>query len=299
MKPVTVRAPAKVNLALHVLDRRPDGYHTLDSLAVFPRLFDQLFLEPADHLSLTVQGSWADGVPADGTNLVMRAAGLLQAEIGRPNLGARITLIKEIPHPSGLGGGSADAAAVLRALCDLWSLSLPDSILMPMAARIGADVAACLHSKPCLMQGVGEEVTPVPWTMPAQPVLLLVNPRIPVPTGPIFSQLKSRRNDPLPPLPAGGFDSIKTLRQWLGETRNDLEHPARHFAPVIGDVLETLAATSDCALARMSGSGATCFGVYPEARFAWKAGHTIRDKHPDWWVAWAPLTGDDAIVMSS
>ena len=299
MNLVTMRAPAKVNLALHVLGRRPDGHHDIDSLAVFPRLFDRLVLEPADHrLTLTVQGPWADGVAADTTNLVVKAARLLQDDIGRPDLGAGIILTKDIPHPSGLGGGSADAAATLRGLCDLWSLNMSDEALMPIAEKVGADVPVCLNDCPSRMEGKGNRITAVDWPMATEPVLALINPRVPIPTDPVFAELRHRKNDPLPDLPPGGFDSIKTLLQWLEETRNDLEEPARRFAPVISAVLTALRNTSQCALARMSGSGATCFGLYPEPRFAWKAAHTIRDSHPDWWFAWAPLSGEDAIVMN-
>ena len=299
MNMVTVQAPAKVNLALHVLGRRPDGHHDIDSLAVFPRLFDRLVLEPANNrLTLTVQGPWADGVPADTTNLVVKAARLLQDDIGRPDLGTGIILTKDIPHPSGLGGGSADAAATLRGLCDLWSLNMSDEALMPIAEKVGADVPVCLKGCPSRMEGKGNRITTVDWPMATEPVLALINPRVPIPTDPVFAELRHRKNDPLPDLPPSGFDSIKTLLQWLEETRNDLEEPAQRFAPVIGDVLTALRNTSQCALARMSGSGATCFGLYPEPRFAWKATHTIRDAHPDWWFAWAPLSGEDAIVMS-
>ncbi|KGJ20355.1 4-diphosphocytidyl-2C-methyl-D-erythritol kinase [Paracoccus sanguinis] len=250
-------APAKINLALHVTGRRPDGYHLLDSLVVFTELGDRVSLSPGP-LSLTITGPFAGAIPPGDDNLCLRAARAVGGE-------AAITLEKRLPPASGIGGGTADAAAVLRALG-----RTPDR---PEA--LGADLPACLMSRSLRMQGVGEILTPV--TLPTLH-LVLVNPRVEVPTPAVFAALTRRENPGLPAFPADG-----DWPGWLTATRNDLEPPALRLAPVIGDVLAALAAQG-AQLARMSGSGATCFGLFPDAPAARAAATAIAAARPGWWV---------------
>ncbi len=250
-------APAKINLALHVTGRRADGYHLLDSLVVFTELGDRVSLSPGP-LSLTLTGPFAGAIPPGDDNLCLRAARAVGAA-------AAITLEKRLPPASGIGGGTADAAAVLRALG-----RTPDR---PEA--LGADLPACLMSRSLRMQGVGEILTPV--TLPTLH-LVLVNPRVEVPTPAVFAALTSRENPGLPPFPADGDWPC-----WLTATRNDLEPPALRLAPVIGDSLAALAAQG-AQIARMSGSGATCFGLYPDAPAARAAATAIAAARPGWWV---------------
>lgn len=280
MQPAAVEgfAPAKVNLALHVTGRRDDGYHLLDSLVVFADVGDRLTAMPDAALSLAVTGPRAAGVPTDAGNLVLRAAALLGA--GR---GARIVLEKHLPAAAGIGGGSSDAAAALRMLAQLWGLPLPDATAV---LALGADVPVCLQARPARMRGIGEALGPLP---PLPPLwLVLVNPGVPVPTGPVFAALASRDNAPLPPvLPS--FGDAAALAAWLRTCRNDLEQPACTLVPVVGQVLSALAAQRGCLLARMSGSGATCFGLFAAAPEAAKAAAALRIAAPGWWVANAGL----------
>lgn len=254
-------APAKINLALHVTGRRADGYHLLDSLVVFTALGDRVQVTPAAETSLTVTGPFADAVPAGADNLCLRA---LEAVGAR----AHVVLDKQLPPASGIGGGTADAAAVLRALGR--SPARPETL--------GADLPACLLSRPLRMRGVGELIQPL-----ALPVLhlVLVNPRVETPTPAVFAALDRRDGSPLPgPVPAA---DPETLLRWLAHTRNDLQPPALALRPVIGDCLAALAAQG-AQFARMSGSGATCFGVFPDASAAQAAARAILAASPGWWV---------------
>ncbi|MEM9011615.1 MAG: 4-(cytidine 5'-diphospho)-2-C-methyl-D-erythritol kinase [Pseudomonadota bacterium] len=271
-------APAKVNLSLHVTGRRPDGYHLLDSLVVFPRVGDVLEAERARQLSLTIDGPFADGLEAGAGNLILRAAALLG-----PGQGAALRLTKQLPLSSGIGGGSADAAAALRLLCRLWGVAVPDRERL---ARLGADVPVCLASRSARMRGIGEDLTPLPALPPFW--LVLANGGIPVPTGPVFAGLAGRQAPPMPEaLPA--FDSAEDLAAWLAHQRNDLEPPARALVPLIGEVLDALGATERCLLARMSGSGGTCFGLFAKEGAALAAAEALRQANPAWWVAAAPI----------
>ncbi len=280
MQPAAVEgfAPAKVNLALHVTGRREDGYHLLDSLVVFADVGDRLTAMADAALSLHVTGPRAAGVPTDAGNLVLRAAALLGA--GR---GARIVLEKHLPAAAGIGGGSSDAAAALRVLARLWGLPLPDATAV---LALGADVPVCLSARPARMRGIGEALGPLP---PLPPLwLVLVNPGVPVPTGPVFAALARRDNAPLPPtLPRLGDAGM--LAAWLRTCRNDLEPPACALVPAVGQVLSALAVQRGCLLARMSGSGATCFGLFATASGAAAAAAALRAAAPGWWVADAGL----------
>lgn len=263
-------APAKVNLSLHVTGQREDGYHLLDSMVVFTDAGDQLETTPDNGLHVT--GPEASALSAGPDNLVLRAAHLM----GTPQIGLR--LIKALPVAAGIGGGSADAAATLRLLARITGKPLPP---MPEILALGADVPACLAGAPCRMQGIGEVLTLLP---PLPPFwLVLVNPRVAVSTPQVFRSLNNRNNAPMPAdLPH--WPDVYALADWLHGQRNDLEAPARALAPVISQVLRALAENPDCALARMSGSGATCFGIFPTEQSASTAAQMVQERHPDWWV---------------
>lgn len=267
-------APAKINLCLHVTGRRLDGYHLLDSLVVFADVADRVFASPAHGLSLVVAGPEGAGLQADDDNLVLRAARLMGVA------DAALVLDKHLPVASGIGGGSADAAAALRALARLTGLPLPspDEVL-----RLGADVPVCLSGRPARMTGIGEGVAPLPALPPLGCVL--VNPRLPVPTPQVFGALASRENPPLPDLPHAALTSAEAFCGWLNVfTRNDLVPPARSIAPILVDVQAALEETSGCLLARMSGSGGTHFGLYASVEAAQAAAEALRTRHPFWWI---------------
>lgn len=269
----TALARAKVNLCLHVTGRRGDGYHLLDSLVVFAETGDRIDAEAADDLSLTVTGPKGAGLSAGEDNLCLRAA----RSFGLSR-GARITLHKHLPVASGIGGGSADAAAVLRGLSRLWQVALPDAAAL---LRLGADVPVCLAGRPARMRGVGERLDPVEVLPPAW--LVLVNPGIAVSTPEVFRGLERRDNPPMPEtLPV--FADTPALAAFLRAQRNDLEAPARHIAPVIGDAIAALTDQPGCLLARMSGSGATCFGLFAAEAAAQAAADQLRGRQPGWWI---------------
>ncbi|HLQ17372.1 MAG TPA: 4-(cytidine 5'-diphospho)-2-C-methyl-D-erythritol kinase [Tabrizicola sp.] len=271
---VAETAPAKINLCLHVTGRRLDGYHLLDSLVVFADVADRVFASPAHGLSLVVAGPEGAGLQAEADNLVLRAARLMGVE------DAALVLDKRLPVASGIGGGSADAAATLRALARLKTLPLPavDEVL-----TLGADVPVCLSGRPARMTGIGEQVTALP---PLPPLAcVLVNPRLPVPTPQVFSALTARDSPPLPDLPHEVLSSARVFAAWLAShSRNDLVAPAREVAPILADVQAALEATPDCLLARMSGSGGTHFGLYADPEAARRAADSLRAAHPFWWI---------------
>ena len=301
MTRVSVLAPAKVNLSLHVTGRRADGYHLLDTLVAFAPFGDSVGLTAAEDLTLAVDGPEASGVPTDRSNLVMRAASALCAAMGAPEQGA-LHLTKCLPPASGIGGGSSDAAAALRAMMALhgWRaevgaggvLLLGDDKSLNLAA-LGADVPMCFDAGPARVRGIGEDVAAV--SLPALPALL-VNPRVEVSTPQIFKALATKDNPPMPAdIPA--FEGVAECIDWLASQRNDLEAPARALAPEIGEVLAALRTLDGCRLARMSGSGATCFALFeslPEAEAALAA---IQSSHPDWWAAAGALGDQRAAVL--
>ncbi|WP_299362506.1 4-(cytidine 5'-diphospho)-2-C-methyl-D-erythritol kinase [uncultured Paracoccus sp.] len=262
-------APAKINLALHVTGRRADGYHLLDSLVVFTEMGDRVRVAPGP-LSLAVTGPFAADVPAGDDNLCLLAARAVGASVA-------ITLEKALPVASGIGGGTADAAALLRAVGR--RPTNPEAL--------GADLPVCVGSVPARMRGVGDSVEPVA----GLPVLhlLLVNPGVALATPLVFGALTRRDNPPLPDLPGDLTDrsGAAALIEWLRGCRNDLQPAALGLAPVIGDVLAALDGQG-AVLSRMSGSGATCFGIFPDAGAAGAAAGAIAAAHPGWWVAATP-----------
>lgn len=275
---IEVFAPAKVNLTLHVSGQRADGYHLLDSLVVFAGVGDRITVRDDVRLGLEVTGPEAAALGAGADNLVLRAARSFDTDRG-----AVIRLDKRLPVASGIGGGSADAAATLAALGRLWDLPLPDPAEV---LALGADVPVCLSGRPVRMRGIGETLDPIP-SLPERLALVLANPRVAVPTPAVFRALARRTNPPMADLPAE-FASAGDFADWLHAQRNDLEPAAIGLAPIIRETLDALA-TTGCLLTRMSGSGATCFGLFADPEAAETAAETLRRDRPDWWIAAAPV----------
>jgi 4-diphosphocytidyl-2-C-methyl-D-erythritol kinase len=273
---VVEQAPAKINLALAVVGRREDGYHLLDSLVTFTAFGDRLGLSPAPEDRFTISGRFGAALETDSDNLVTRARDRLRralAEQGRNASPVHIHLEKNLPVASGIGGGSADAAATLRGLLALWRASLPEGVLDAIAVSLGADVPMCLAGRPLIARGIGEDITPV--AMLAMPVVL-GNPLVGISTPAVFKALACPHNPPL------GLERQPT--DWLAAIaglRNDLEPPARRLCPQIGAIADGLAAT-DARVVRMSGSGATCFALYPAMEAAEAAAAALSRKHPHW-----------------
>jgi 4-diphosphocytidyl-2-C-methyl-D-erythritol kinase len=277
-------ARAKVNLYLHVTGRRADGYHLLDSLIVFADTGDEIALAPADRLSLAIDGPFAVGLEAGPGNLVLRAAGGLQ-ELTGARAGAAIRLTKNLPIASGIGGGSADAAATLAGLCGLWDVAPGRAALLRLAAQLGADVPVCLDGVPSFVGGIGEDLAPARGLPPSW--LLLANPRVATPTPAVF---KARQ---------GAFSKAarwgeppRDFAEFAARLRNcgnDLTEAAISVTPVIRNVLVALAGLPGCVLARLSGSGATCFGLFADEASARAAEVELRATQPGWWVIAAPM----------
>jgi 4-diphosphocytidyl-2-C-methyl-D-erythritol kinase len=279
---------AKVNLSLRVVGRRADGYHDLESIVAFADCADRLTLEPGGELTLATTGPLAAACGETSDNLVFKAAKLLADAVPNLKLGA-FSLDKVLPVAAGIGGGSADAAAALRLLARLNDLSLDDPRLHEVALATGADVPVCLFSRACDMTGVGEQLLPL--ALPSMPCVM-VNPRVPVATKDVFRELGLRNGELLvgatdvleaPAWPEAG-GSIADWVDVLDTVPNDLEAPALRIEPVIGGVLEALRSSAGVKLARMSGSGATCFAIYGASGDARGAAEKIRKDHPGWWV---------------
>jgi 4-diphosphocytidyl-2-C-methyl-D-erythritol kinase len=297
------RAPAKVNLTLHVVGRRADGYHDIESIVAFAAVGDELVFTPARALSLSVRGPRAAAAGAIADNLVLKAARALAERVEGTRLG-RFVLSKRLPVAAGLGGGSADAAAALRLLARANQLPLDDPRLREAACATGADVPVCLDPRPRFMRGTGD-ILSTPLDLPRLPAVL-VNPGVAVPTRDVFAALAlppalarevgersepggGGHNDPCqltpsPTLPRKQGRGHTELVTTLAADRNDLEAPAIKLQPVIAGVLVALRQTPHCRLARMSGSGATCFGLFDSSRAATAAARTLRAKHSAWWV---------------
>lgn len=273
-------APAKLNLFLHITGRREDGYHLLESLVAFCDVADRLTAEPSCELSMEITGPFSSALKQEQDNLILRAARELQKAAGVPK-GVRLTLEKHIPVGAGLGGGSADAAASLRLLPKFWGVEIEREQLESIALGLGADVPACLDSRPSLMQGIGERLTPV--SLPAPLPLLLVNPRIPVSTAEIFHAIAGKPFTSPLTIPRY-WESSEALLSWLADTGNDLQEAAIKKVPVISQALSLLKQQQGSKLARMSGSGATCFAVFHDETAAQKAQAVVKQTHPDWWV---------------
>src|SRR6201996_2453985 len=281
-------ARAKVNLTLRVVGRRVDGYHDLESVVAFADCADQLSLVPSAELALKTTGPLADACGDVSDNLVLKAARLLTERV--PGLKSGVfTLYKTLPVAAGIGGGSADAAAALRLLARANGLAVDDARLFEGAKLTGADVPVCVASRACVMTGVGESLLPL--TLPKLPCVL-VNPRMAVATKDVFAALGLRNGE----LRVGITDVLQaiawpeagaSLEEWVeafAASSNDLEAPAMRIQPVIGEVISALNATNGAWLARMSGSGATCFAIYENTAEAGRAAEKLRRDHPEWWV---------------
>lgn len=287
--PVIVAAPAKINLYLHVVGRRSDGYHLLDSLVAFAGIGDTIAAAPAETLSLSIDGPFAEGLGSGEDNLVLRAARALAAAAGR-KAAAQIRLTKRLPLASGIGGGSADAAATLIALARLWRLDLDAAALAAIGLALGADVPVCVHGRSAFFAGIGEHLTPAPALPRAW--LVLANPGIALATPNVFKARTGGFSEP--GRFAGAPADVAELAAVLKARSNDLTAAAVSLAPVIGTVLAELCALPGALLARMSGSGATCFALFADEHKAQAAASAVRARRPAWWVAAAPLLANTA-----
>jgi 4-diphosphocytidyl-2-C-methyl-D-erythritol kinase len=279
---IEIFAPAKINLYLHVVGRRADGYHLLDSLVTFvDGVGDRLRIIPAEAFSLHIEGEAAGALAATAVNdnLVTRAAHALAKATGK-RLNCKIILDKDMPIASGIGGGSSDAAACLLGLCQFWQIDADMEILMPIARSLGQDVVACLTQQTCYFRGIGDEIAESP-SLP-KAAILMVNPRQPVPTPAVFAARSGAFSQ------AAEFASRPTdlaaLIKSLESCRNDLTAPALTIAPVIKQCLQALQNSEACLYTTMSGSGATCFGLFADSAQAAAAGTKLRQHHPDWWI---------------
>jgi len=283
------RARAKVNLTLHVLGRRPDGYHELRSLIAFADIADELTLDPAGAAGLTLEGPFAEAV--DGENLILKAKRTVAGWLGR-ELDGGFRLQKRIPVAAGLGGGSSDAAAAIRALLRAYGADESVENFITKSAIMGADVPVCLYNKAALVAGIGERISPAPHlgTLPA----VLVNPGIKVPTAEVFGRLNappySGDGEGKDNAPDDSFASLEEVALALKDGRNDLEPAAIALEPAIAEVLDALRNRRGCVLARLSGSGPTCFGLFPSPEIASAAADEIKTLRPNWWVAATALS---------
>jgi 4-diphosphocytidyl-2-C-methyl-D-erythritol kinase len=284
------KAPAKVNLTLRVLGRRADGYHEIESLVAFADIGDTLSFSPGDELALTVTGPSAAQSGAVEDNLVFKAARALAARVPGLRVGA-FALDKNLPVAAGLGGGSADAAAVLRLLARANGVATYDTRLHEAARAIGADVPVCLDPRLRLMRGFGE-ILSAPFTLPSLPAVL-VNPGVALATKAVFAGWTPAvaQYDRCDPVAIAAMTSREDLLQFLMRQSNDLEFSALTLAPAIAEVLHALRALPGRRLVRMSGSGATCFALFSSAAKAIEAGNILRGKYPNWWVRATALGG--------
>ena len=275
---VSEQAHAKINLALHIMGRRADGYHELDSIVAFAGVADVLTMAPGDSVTLDITGPFAGDLPRDGTNSVLSAWRLLDGFLtqnGAALAPTKFNLEKNLPVASGIGGGSADAAAALRGLIRLFDLSVSGQDLNGLALQLGADVPVCLRQESSRMTGIGEIIEPIGLDIPS--AIVLVNPRTPVPTSRVFESLNLQCGQSF----GAAIGNVYDIENW----RNDLTAPAVTLVPEIADVIGSLIFQPDIACARMSGSGATCFGLFEGPEKAQIAADAIAEKHPGWWVA--------------
>jgi 4-diphosphocytidyl-2-C-methyl-D-erythritol kinase len=283
---ITVNAPAKINLALHICGQRANNYHLLDSLVVFAGIGDRVTVSPANDIQLSITGAFGGALANEPDNLVLRAAKLL-AITSRLKAGAAITLEKNLPIASGIGGGSADAAATLIACGRLWNvdpLALSDS---EIAAALGADVPVCLRGVPAYMSGIGEIISPAP-TLP-EAWLVLINPGEQLSTKAVFTALAGRFSAAMGRHAFENLESAPALAKALKLYGNDLMTPALELLPAVRTVIEILEQTPGCLLARLSGSGPTCFGLFADAETAYATARQVAAQKPGWWSVAAPI----------
>jgi 4-diphosphocytidyl-2-C-methyl-D-erythritol kinase len=286
---LTLAAPAKLNLYLLITGKRADGYHLLDSLAAFADIHDTLTIAPSSELSFTADGPFASGFDDEdpATNLVVRAAKGLSEATGKP-LAVALHLTKNLPVASGIGGGSADAAACLRGLARLWDIDPADPVVLAVAAGLGSDIPVCVQGHAAFMGGIGTEIARAPDLPPAG--LVLVNPGIGLSTPAVYKARKggfsSAARFDAPPADAAALVAL------LRERGNNLTDAALSLVPEIATMLAAIGADRTCLLARMSGSGASCFGIYADLPAAQAAAAALKQDHPGWWVAPARLLAD-------
>lgn len=283
---ITQIAPAKINLALHITGKRADGYHLMESLVAFADIGDEIHIEKADNLSLTVEGEFAHLCGDIESNLVIRAARMLQQSLSEPS-GARITLIKHLPVGAGLGGGSSDAAMVAKMLVQIWQGIMPESALVKLLSPLGADLAMCLMATPLIARGIGDDITQLR-TFPAIPVLL-VWPDILLSTIDVYRRYQ-HVSRPTPAMPEATRD-IHQLLDALALTRNDLQHPAIACASQVAEALLALETLPQQPLVRMSGSGACCVAYFTDALSADNAAAYVEARYPHWWSKRAMISG--------
>lgn len=282
---VTLDAPAKINLALHIVGQRVDGYHLLDSIVAFTIRGDEIQVQknlhraPDDH-QLSITGPFSEGLEIGAENLVLKAVRLFGSDL--PALDIKLT--KNLPVASGIGGGSADAAATLKAVCELLDLPLPSD---NQVLSLGADVPVCMNTSAVRMRGIGEEISDMP--LLPRLFIVLVNPRVAVSTPAIFKALKTKNNPAITTYSADGWPNTSSFIQWLKQNRNDLETTAIKLCPEIKECLDAMEALKDIQLHRMSGSGATCFGLFESEDAMHDAVAKLEADCPQWWVMAQPL----------
>ena len=270
------KASAKVNLCLQIVGQKSNGFHLLDSIVGFTEFGDHLSFKKSDELELTAKGAFSDQIPVDKSNLILKAAELLR-KINNIKTGAHITLTKNLPPSAGLGGGSSDAAATIRGLSRLWGTDLPE---IDDLMKIGSDLPVCIHQKTQHMKGFGEVLEEIN-TFPNLPILL-VNPLKKVSTQTVFRMLKNKKNPPLSKYEKL-FQAKKDWINWLLLQRNDLIEPAVKVEPVISEVLRLISKQISVEKVSMSGSGATCFGIFENKQDCDLAMQRVRLERPDWW----------------
>ncbi|EJN03041.1 4-(cytidine 5'-diphospho)-2-C-methyl-D-erythritol kinase [Phyllobacterium sp. YR531] len=277
---ISLIAPAKINLALHVTGRRNDGYHLLDSLVVFAGFGDRISVSAADIDSFHMSGPYGHALRADGSNLVLKARDSLRVDFPEQAFPVAITLEKHLPIASGIGGGSSDAAATLRALIDLWDIEIPSPNLTRLGLALGADLPMCLLGKPLIARGIGEELEQIA-KFPHLPIVLANNGAA-VSTPQVFGALRKRNNPALPALPE--LHAISDVCTYLDGTHNHLFPATMELMPTLNDTMTALHSTKPL-LVRMSGSGATCFAIYDSDEAATAAASKLRATHPTWFIA--------------
>ena len=287
LSPFGEQARAKINLTLHVLGKRPDGYHELDSVVVFADFYDRLSFTPGLEDRLSIEGPFGGAI--DGENLILKAKRVVSGWLGR-EISGEFRLEKNIPVAAGVGGGSSDAAAAIRVLLKACGHQGGVEGFIEKAAAIGADVPVCLYNRAAWMRGLGERVTPAPDIAPLPAIL--VNPRIKVSTAEVFRRLNAGPllpgEAPSPALADADFTSPEKAAAALQHGRNDLEPPAVAIEPAVERTLAAIRGQEGCLLARLSGSGPTCFGLFPTQENAKSAAEALGREHPGWWVA--PVT---------
>lgn len=283
-------APAKINLFLHVGPLAEDGYHPLCSLMTFADVGDTVSIAAADHPGFEIDGPFAAGLDPDADNLVTRAARALMGRIRGPQPPTRLVLTKMLPIAAGLGGGSSDAGAALRLVRGALQMSVSDEELLAIAAELGADGAACFTARPMIAEGRGEVLSPAPETPPLDAVL--VNPGVPCPTGAVYRAYDAMGIGAAdrPPLP-DRFEDAQEAAGFFSYCRNDLEAPAASLVPEVGEMLELLRGEPETLLARLSGSGATCFALCASHIEAEGLAQRVADLRPEWWVKRCRLGG--------